>query len=91
MKRKSLNGGQQAVIVTGLGVALILIGQWFIHHVEFGSSIPRGRAFYSPMIAQPTPRIVLHSWVVLAYWLLITLVWTVITLVMLRANDQMTE
>jgi hypothetical protein len=91
MRLRRLNGGQRTVIIIGTGIALFLIGQWFLHTVEFGSSVPRGQAFYSPLTTGPTPRIMLHSWVVLIFWLLVTAVWMTFSLVLLQINDRKAE
>jgi hypothetical protein len=91
MNPERLNGGQKTVIIIGTGIALFLIGQWSLHSVEFGSSIPRGQAFYSSMTAEPTPRLMLYSWVVFVFWLLITVVWMTLSLVLLQMNGPRVE
>jgi hypothetical protein len=84
MKRRRLNLAQRVVIVVALGVALFLFGQWLIGFWEFGSRYS-GWVGYAPLgSASFQPRIMLHPWVVLAVWLILTAVWMFVSLFILR-------
>lgn len=91
MRQGRLNLGQRFVIVIALGVSLYLFAQWLIGYWEFGSS-GFGWVAYAPLsTAGPLPRVLLHPWVVFLIRLLLTLIWMMLSIALLRGRTGESE
>jgi hypothetical protein len=84
MIRRRFNFAQRVVVVIGLGVALYLFGSWV---TNLGSHLPTGWAAFAPLSgASLTPFVGgLHPWVRLVLWLMLTVVWMVSSLFLVRS------
>jgi Zn-dependent protease len=84
MKRRSLNGAQRVAVVTALGFAIYLFGQWLLATLE-GSPLDTGWVAYAPLNSATFTRVrILHPWVALLIWLVLIAVWLGVALVILR-------
>jgi len=90
-RSRRLNLRRRIVIVVGLGVGFALLGTWVTgpQHIRgwTGSAPLSSSATY-----RSTPSIALagesHLWVRLAIWLALTVVWTLVSVVLLRTSPE---
>ena len=81
---RRLNVPQRIVIVVGLGLALLVFGDWAMtwgtHSADFGwvGYAPLTNAIYAPGR--------LHPWVRMVIWLVLIAVWMVASVFVLRAR-----
>ena len=83
--RRKWNRGQRVVVVVGLGVALYFFGGWITTR---GTGAQYGWVAYAPLSnTYNTPNVFggFHSWVRLVIWLLLILVWVVVSVFLLRS------
>jgi heme/copper-type cytochrome/quinol oxidase subunit 1 len=76
VRNHALNRAQRIVIVVGLGVALLALGEWL---TALGSNLPYGWVAYAPLSGQFGPD-GLHPWVRLIIWLVLITVWVLLSL-----------
>ena len=81
MRLHSLNVAQRVVVVSGLGIGLLFFGQW----VTTRGSLS-GWTGYAPLSNSFQLSGGMQPWVRLIVWLALTLVWMVISLVLLKTR-----
>ena len=86
MRNRRLNKQQRIVIVIGLGIALYFFGGWVTTRGEAGS----GWVAYAPLSnavnTADLPGPGLHSWVRLLIWFVLTAIWVVVGVLLLRSR-----
>jgi hypothetical protein len=84
MSARSLNLAQRIVMVIGLGIGLDVFGQWLVSRWagSYGwvAYAPLSRAVYPPVGG-------LHPWVRMVVWLVLTAVWVLASVSLLRSRS----
>jgi hypothetical protein len=81
MRRIRLNLAQRIVLLVGLGVGLAFLGSYLVNLGSF-----QGWVAYAPLSDGPRPSpFGLHPWARLLIWLGLVLLWTLVSLALLRA------
>ena len=89
--RRGMTTGQRVVIIVGLGLALGCFGAWLTTRGIGGQN---GWVAYAPLSNTYNAPGGLHPWVRLVIWLVLILVWVVVSVVLLRppaSSDDATE
>jgi hypothetical protein len=86
VRAQRLNLGQRLVLVAALAASLFFFGSWVTsegwdNNFGWTAFAPLSKGTFVPVAE-------LHSWVRLVVWLLLTLVWTVASLVLLRSSAE---
>jgi heme/copper-type cytochrome/quinol oxidase subunit 1 len=84
-----MNKAQRVVIVVGLGVALYFFGGW----VTTRGTGATGWTGYAPLQVYNTPNLFggLHPWVRLVIWLVLTLIWVIVSVLLLRSSPTLKD
>lgn len=83
MRTHSLNRAQRLVIVVGVAVALVVLGEWL---TSLGSKLNYGWVAYAPLSNSNASLNGLHLWVRMVIWLVLVVVWVLVSLVLLRST-----
>ena len=93
MRFRRLNVRQRVVIVIGFGVGLYFLGSWVTALGRRGTSF--GWVAYAPLSRSVNtadlPGSGLHPWVRLLIWLLLTVVWAIVGVLLLRSTPAPTD
>jgi heme/copper-type cytochrome/quinol oxidase subunit 1 len=83
MPARTLNLAQRIVVVIGLGIGLDVFGQWLVSRGSGATGwvayAPLSRAVYLPVGG-------LHPWVRMMVWLVLTAVWVLASVALLRSR-----
>ncbi|MHB2029350.1 MAG: hypothetical protein ACYCPT_11105 [Acidimicrobiales bacterium] len=86
MKVQQLNFSQRIVLVIALGAACYIVGVWV---TSIGSHGLTGWVAYAPLTNSSQPEVGgLHAWVRDVLWLLVLVVWTGLSLALLRTGER---
>ena len=83
MPARTLNLAQRIIMVIGLGIGLDVFGQWLVSR---GTGATRWVA-YAPLTSGGYPPVGgIHPWVRMVVWLVLTAVWVLASVALLRSR-----